>query len=167
MTKGECGKILTVMAYTFPNFRPEDPDGIAAVWADILSGYDYTTINAALKAYILTDTTGFAPTIGQLIARVNSHDEMEDMKAWAMVRKALRNGIYGAEEEYAKLPPAVQDAVGDKSSIEAWATLPSEEIETVIQSQFLRSYRSVKVKREERMKISAGRAEQIEKKEET
>ena len=40
------------------------------------------------------------------------------------------------------MPEQVQRVVGNPSMIKAWAQLPSEEVETVIQSNFMRSYRA-------------------------
>lgn len=59
-----------------------------------------------------------------------------------MVRKAIANGIYGAETEYSKLPPLVQKAVGDPGQLRAWATSEAESLETVAQSNFMRCYRA-------------------------
>ena len=67
---------------------------------------------------------------------------MTDLEAWALVRKALSNGTYGAEQEFAKLPPLVQKAVGSPANIREMAQADMESVATVFQSQFLRAYRS-------------------------
>ena len=51
-------------------------------------------------------------------------------------------------EEFEKLPPTVQKAVGSADMIKRWAMSDSNEVSTVIQSNFLRSYRTA-VKRDE------------------
>lgn len=57
--------------------------------------------------------------------------------------KALRNGTYGAVEEFNKLPPLVRQAVGMPDNLKNWATADYQTIETVIQSNFLRTYEVV------------------------
>jgi hypothetical protein len=64
-----------------------------------------------------------------------------------LVSKAIRNGYYGAEEEFAKLPEVVKKAVGNPANLRAWAHTDEQSIENVVQSNFLRTYRVV-VKRE-------------------
>ena len=65
------------------------------------------------------------------------------MAAWGLVSKALRNGTYGAVEEFNKLPPLVKQAVGMPDNLKNWATSDYQTIETVIQSNFLRTYETV------------------------
>lgn len=154
MTREETKKIIAVIATSYPNYKPDDFAMTIDVWTELLTGYPYSDASNALKAYIMTDTSGFAPSIGQIIEKINARDEMEDLKAWALVRKAIRNGNYGSEEEFANLPQDVQRAVGDKQNISAWANIPTEEIETVIQSQFLRAYRALKTRENEERKLN-------------
>ena len=59
----------------------------------------------------LSDTSGFAPSVGQILAKLKVITEPEgisELEAWAMVSKALRNGLYGSESEFDKLPKNVQ-----------------------------------------------------------
>jgi hypothetical protein len=151
VTVNEARKIIAVMMVSYPNFKPIDTEIMATTWADMLSDYSYEQINVALKAYIRTDTSGFAPSIGQLIGKLqtisNANKELNEMEAWALVSQALKNGYYGAEEEFAKLPEVVQKAVGTPANLRAWAHTDESSIENVVQSNFMRTYRTV-VKRE-------------------
>lgn len=150
MTRDETKKILMVMQASFPNYHPVDPAATLNTWELMLQEYTYEQISMALKAYILADTTGFAPSIGQLVEKVSviySPNELNELEAWALVSKALRNGYYGAEQEFEKLPELVQKAVGQPSQLRQWAQTDSESVENVIQSNFLRTYRAV-LKRE-------------------
>lgn len=65
------------------------------------------------------------------------------MEAWMLVSKALRNGYYGAVEEFNKLPPLVQKAVGSPDNLRNWALTDINSIENVVQSNFMRTYRTV------------------------
>ena len=115
MTVIEAKKIIAVMLVSFPNFKPTDVDSMAETWADMLSEYSYSQVSMALKAYIVLDTSGFAPAIGQLVAKIQTvtqSQELNEMEAWALVSKAIRNSTYNSVEEFAKLPPLVQKSVG-------------------------------------------------------
>ena len=70
-----------------------------------------------------------------------------------LVSKALRNGYYGAEQEFEKLPPLVQKAVGAPSQLRNWSQTDSESVENVIQSNFMRTYRQELAKSREMRKI--------------
>lgn len=74
---------------------------------------------------------------------ISQPQELDGMTAWGLVSKALRNGTYGAVEEFNKLPPLVRQAVGMPDNLKNWATSDYQTIETVIQSNFLRTYETV------------------------
>jgi hypothetical protein len=122
----------------------------------MLAEHDYRTMSLALKAFITTDTGGFAPSVGQVLECYHSltaPEELNEMQAWALVAKAIRNGIYGAEEEFAKLPPAVQRAVGNPGNIREWATMDSKSVQSVVQSNVMRTYRSVVAKNNQMQRL--------------
>lgn len=147
MTRDEIKQLLMRIQTVYPNWKPQtDLRFVVETWNEYLFDYSYEQMLLALKAFIATDTSGFAPNIGQLIEKarmISCPEEMNEMEAWALVSKALRNGYYGAEEEFKKLPPLIQKAVGQPSQLRQWAQTESSSIENVVQSNFLRTYRSV------------------------
>lgn len=147
MTRDEIKQLLMRIQTVYPNWKPQtDLRFVVETWNEYLFDYSYEQMLLALKAFIATDTSGFAPNIGQLIEKarmISCPEEMNEMEAWALVSKALRNGYYGAEEEFEKLPPLIQKAVGQPSQLRQWAQTESNSIENVVQSNFLRTYRSV------------------------
>ncbi len=151
MTRDDTKKILMRIQSVFPNWKPTaDLRFVVDTWCEYLSDYSYEQVLVALNAYIVTDTSGFAPSIGQLVGKmqmVSQPNELNEMEAWALVSQALKNGYYGAEEEFAKLPELVQKAVGTPANLRAWAHTDESSIENVVQSNFMRTYRTV-VKRE-------------------
>lgn len=60
-----------------------------------------------------------------------------------MVSKAARNGLYGAREEFEKLPEDVKQAIGTPDQLKAWAQMQADEVESVVASNFRRSFRAV------------------------
>ena len=79
-------------------------------------------------------------------------DELSEGQAWALVEKATRNGGYGYKEEFDKLPPIVQKAVGSPSQIHEWAMMDSDTVKSVVASNFMRSYK-IMLKREKEMAL--------------
>lgn len=134
------------MCDCYPNYKPNNLSETVDVWNMMLKDCVYEQVSVALKAYIRSDTSGFAPSIGQLIGKIQTisqPQELDGMAAWGLVSKALRNGTYGAVEEFNKLPPLVKQAVGMPDNLKNWATSDYQTIETVIQSNFLRTYETV------------------------
>lgn len=143
MTRDEIKEMLMVIQAAYPNYKPQDKTVAVNTWYMMLKDYEKEVVEAALKIYIASDTSGFAPAIGQLIDKINTvtaPPELNSMTAWGLVSKALRNGCYGAEQEFEKLPMTVKRAVGSPDNLRHWAQSDSKSIETVIQSNFIRSY---------------------------
>lgn len=134
------------MSDCYPNYKPNNLSETVDVWQMMLDEYSYNQVSIALKAYVTSDTSGFAPSVGEIVAKiqlVSQPQELDGMAAWGLVSKALRNGTYGAVEEFNKLPPLVRQAVGIPDNLKNWATSDYQTIETVIQSNFLRTYETV------------------------
>lgn len=146
MVREETVKIIRIMCDCYPNYKPNNLSETVDVWNMMLENYSYEQVSVALKAYINSDISGFAPSIGQLIGKIqiiSQPQELDGMTAWGLVSKALRNGTYGAVEEFNKLPPLVRQAVGMPDNLRNWAMSDYQAIETVIQSNFLKNYRTV------------------------
>lgn len=146
MTEEQVGKLLmTIQAY-YPNYNPPDKKITLNAWYIMLAEYPEELVLQALRACIATNTSGFAPDVGQIMSKIQTisqPQELDGMTAWGLVSKALRNGTYGAIEEFNKLPPLVRQAVGMPDNLKNWATSDYQTIETVIQSNFLRTYETV------------------------
>lgn len=159
MTRQETAKLLFVIRSVYPKYYQSLPDNDVAMmvdaWHMMLEEYDYNAVAASLKAYALGNASGFPPTPGQLVENISKAQAVHEdaISAWQKVRKALRNGNYGAEVEYEKLPPMVQKALGGASTIRAWSNVPSETLESVQMSQFIRAYNSVCARETEDRKI--------------
>lgn len=154
MTETEVRQLLAMAQAVYPNYNPPSREVAVNAWLMCLSEYDNNVVMVAFKAYITTDTSGFAPSIGQLLDKlhaIQSPQELNEMEAWSLVSKALRNGYYGAVEEFDNLPPLVQKAVGSPDNLRNWSQTDTNSIENVVQSNFMRSYRLV-VNRENEIK---------------
>ena len=148
MTRKEIISILAVLRAAFPNFDRDmgrkELEGIVSLWEDLFRDDPANLVCGAVKALIATKENSFPPTIGEVKAKMQkilSPHEMTEQEAWALVSKALTNGYYGAKEEFAKLPPAVQAAVGDPEQLREWAAMDRATVQSVVASNFQRSYR--------------------------
>ena len=144
MTRDEAKHLVMMVSAAYPNWKPMDLRGTVDTWAVMLQEYEYQSCVVALKSYILTDTSCFAPGIGQVIDRLQRRREgreLGELDAWSMVSKALRNSTYHAEEEFAALPPVLQRTVGNPSNLKEWAGMEMDTVNSVIQSHVVRNYR--------------------------
>ena len=154
MTRDEVKEIIMIMTYTYSNYKPADITATVDTWTAILASYQFEHIRAALHSYILSDTKGFAPTPGQLIDKIPVQSfDMTEMEAWGMVNKALSNSSYHAKEEFDKLPLVVQKTLGRFEVLQEWAGMEIDTVQSVIQSNFIRNYRTVLQREKERNKL--------------
>lgn len=145
MTREETQKLLAMMQATYPNYNPIDKTASVNVWFAILADCDWKVVQTAFVAYVRENTSGFAPTPGQIIEKIQmltAPEELNEMEAWSMVSKAIRNSGYSSQQEFDKLPETVKQAVGSPNQLHAWA-IDSEYNESVVSSHFVKCYRTV------------------------
>ena len=159
MTREETINILMTIQAAYPSFKVPNKTIAVNTWHSLLSEYQYSQVGTALKKYIQTNRNGFAPSIGQIIDEISdiySKNEENEMEAWMLVQKAIRNSTYHAEEEFSKLPETVQKAVSHPRQLREWAIM--ENIDgrawNVMQSNFMRTYRAEVEKEKEIRKLS-------------
>lgn len=156
MTRDDVIKIMSVLRGAYPHFyrdisKQEAYDTIN-LWTDIFSNDDASIVASAVKSLIDGDDKGFPPTIGQVKAKMRllvGSDELTEAEAWNLVSKAVKNGLYGAVEEFEKLPPAVKRIVGSPSQLRDWASMDSDTLQSVVASNFQRSYKVVATREKE------------------
>lgn len=159
MKRDEIIALIAVIQATYPThftrFDAKMADNLIRSWELVLEGYTYEQASAGLRAYLMTDTKGFPPVPGQVIDCIHKlkTPDMTGNEAWTMVRKALRNGLYGAEEEFAKLPDNVKKAVGSAENLRQLALMKSDELETVEKSHFIRIFDNVNRREKEVAKL--------------
>jgi len=148
MTKKEMAEIISMMQLNYPDsFRDlsdKAVNGKINLWFMQFRDDDYKEVLAAVMAHIATDTNRFMPPVGVIKAKLvelRMPEELTPQEAWGLVVKAVRNGYYGANEEFAKLPPVVQRLVGSPNQLREWAQMDAETVASVVASNFQRSYK--------------------------
>lgn len=167
MIREETLAIMGVLKAAYPNYykdmRRDEAEGIVALWTEMFKDDPAAVVGLAVKAHIANDKKGFPPHIGAIkdaIVKLKTPGELElsEMEAWMLVRRAIhgasmelwsrkfRNGVQeqrtSAEVNYDRLPEVLQHIVGSPSQLAQWEKLDDDEIDTVLQSNFMRSYRA-------------------------
>lgn len=151
MTREDTQKLLVMINAIYPNWKVENPQETIAAWHWALEDYPPEMIKAALHVYIKTDNTGFPPSASQLIGCMYKpmlNGIIDEAEAWHMVKKAIADSAYGAQEHFDEMPPLVQKAVGKPNNLREWGMCETEYVNTVVMSNFQRNYRTL-VQREE------------------
>jgi len=140
----ETAVILQLVSSTYPKFYKDSSESSIAlsikVWQSIFEEESYEEVVKGLKAYMSHDE-GFPPTPGLIKKEIHSKRQLgiNSSEAWALVRKAISNGIYGATEEFENLPPTVQRAVGSPEVIHDWSMVEEGQL-AYVQRQFMKTY---------------------------
>lgn len=159
MNRDETKKILAVLQGAYPQFYRGVPDDdlkrIINLWTEMFADEPVEMVAAAVKAMIASRVNTFPPNIGEVkaqIVKMRMPDETTAAEAWLVVANAIRNGVYGAQEEFKRLPPLIQRLVGSPQQLREWATMDADTVASVIASNFQRSYTAaVKTEREKMM----------------
>lgn len=160
MERNDVLKIMAVLRGAYPQFyrdisRQEAEDTVN-LWSDMFRQDDASIVGAAVKSIIEGDEKGFPPTIGQVKAKmrlITGSRELTETEAWNIVAAAIRNGLYGASEEFKKLPPTIRRIVGSPNTLREWARMDTDTVHSVVASNFQRSYKAISAREHEIRKL--------------
>lgn len=145
MTRQEALAIMITLKTAYPTFyKSYSKDEINAavdLWATMFADDPAYIVTEAVKS--LMCTLKYPPTIADVkekIAMITQPLAMTEMEAWDMVRRAI--SYYHANEAFANLPPILQKIVGSPNQLREWALMNVETVNSVIQSNFMRSYKA-------------------------
>lgn len=154
MDRSETLKILSVLKVAYPNFYKDmsrsDAENTVALWTEMFAEDDYVIVNAAVKALITASSNPFPPVIGQIrekIQQLTHRDEdTTEEEAWHMVSSVLYHcgSMFNdfAEEEFKRFPPDIQQVVGSPTRLREWANMDTPTLQSVVASNFMRSYKA-------------------------
>lgn len=148
MTISETAQVMDALETAYPRYYVGIDDArrqsALKMWASAFANDDVRLVAAAVKSFIESDEKGFPPVPGQIRAKMRlivGHDDTTALEAWGLVKKALRNSDYYPQEEFGKLPPLVRHMVGNPAQLREWSLMDSDTVNSVIASNFQRSYR--------------------------
>ena len=152
MTRDEMKSVFKIISGIYPNFykgaAQEEKSAALDLWAALFADEPYQLVTAAVKAFIVSDEKGFAPTPGQIkgkIGIIKQPETMTEQEAWQIVYKAIcRSGyIENAREVHKNLPETIRNIVSAEQ-LREWALADSGSTQTVIASNFMRSFKEKK-----------------------
>lgn len=160
MTREDTIRIMAILRGAYPafyrNMGEQEALEVVNLWAVMFADDDMRLVTAAVQALIATDTKGYPPHIGAVkeqMRKLTAPDDMSEAEAWSLIRKAISNGLYGANEEFARLPPVCQKIVGAPAQLREWALCDTDVVQTVIASNVQRAYRTVQQRETEQAKL--------------
>ena len=149
MTGEETARILTLIQAEYPHsFAKLDERQMALkvqLWEKEFADDDVQKVYTAVRM-LFESGIQYAPNIGDIRGKMRMLQKTEtltEQEAWALVSRAAKNSAYNSVKEFEKLPPEVKRAVGSPEQLKAWAMMPAETVESVVASNFMRSYKVV------------------------
>lgn len=150
MNREETIQILLVLQaekpHSFQNLGAEMFEIKVNLWADEFEDVPYPTVYGAVRAFLSTDATNFAPGIGQIREIIfqtttKPGNKLSGEEVWNnIVLKALKNSAYKANTEYENLPQQVKKIVGSPATLHCWALMSTEKLNQQVKYTFLKSY---------------------------
>lgn len=162
MEKNKIAEFLMVLKTFFPKFftslSVNEMENTMKAWNLILGDYSNEQIQAGLKFFLITNTKGFPPTPGEMIEAISKVSSPADNmptaeECWLKIKNAVSNSTYHSVEEYNNLPDICKKLIGSSSILQNYADISPEYLETVVKSNFLKSYQALAIKEKEAEKM--------------
>lgn len=165
MTLNEIAMLLGVIRVAYPNsfrdMQESDRKALMKLWERQFAEYDYKIVETAIDSIISVDTSGFMPSIGRIkeeIIKLTTPKPLTEEEAWNLIKKAINgansspysvvfiNGVTdgktGAQRNFEQLPEELQRIVGSPRQLAEWAGMNHEVLNSVVASNFMRTYRA-------------------------
>ena len=162
MTREETALIIKTLRLSYPGFyskyKPGDFTDLVALWSTMFADEDAVIVTEAVKNLIRTHT-GFPPEIADVNAKIDeltraATGEPTDEEYWIILRHALADGTWGAQQEFDALPEPLKQYCGSPSWLRDHATMDTDVVDSVIHGQFLKQFPAVKKAHEFRASMS-------------
>lgn len=147
MTRQEALAVLAMLKTAYPtfykNYSKDEINAAVDLWATMFADDPAYIVTEAVKS--LMCTLKYPPTIADVKEKIamimqSQTQTMTEMEAWQRVKVAI--SYYNASENFAELPPILQKIVGSPNVLREWALMNGEVVNSVIQSNFMRSYKA-------------------------
>lgn len=162
MTAQEASNFLSKLALAYPaqyaRLGAAELKGQIELWSGTMEGYSLEQAVVGLQVFLRGDTKGFAPVPGQVIdcierAQRPAEDGYTNTECISLIRRAIGDALYHAEEAFERLPELCKRAVGTPRNLTEWAQLDTSAVETVISSQIIRALEATRVRMREDAKL--------------
>ncbi len=160
MTRDNTIDLLSAITCAFPNFKLPNLETAVSLWHSMLQDYSYDDVSKALVTYIKCDTSGYAPSIGQIISKIHSSSSNSDyptpQEAWECLIDdyVSCSGDYKrAKENYESMPVVLKKCVGGADALNDMALMDVSTLNSVEKSHFIKTYNAVLNDYKERVKM--------------
>lgn len=161
MDRKQTLAIMSVIKAAYPAYykgmAKEAAESVVDLWQDMFEGEDAGAVALAVKALIACDTKGFPPVIGQVkeyLRKLGDSQELTELQAWELLKKHLRKiDRYAPSKSFAQLPEVIQRCVGSPQTMAQWAVMDVSQLENVVASSFMRTYRTCASREQEYEKL--------------
>lgn len=150
MNRDETIVIMGILKTAYPRYytgmKRTEAESAISLWTEMFSDDPAEIVAAAVKSFVATDEKGFPPHIGAIkshVVKMQAGPQKSELEAWGDVKRALRNSGYNADREFDRLDPVIQRIVGAPSQLREWALAEIDTLDTVVSSNFQRSYRAI------------------------
>lgn len=169
MNRTEAMKIVAMIE---TNWQPvKDQEASYDLWAAAFKDDPFEMVETAVMALVQTDLGEFRPTVAKvrkMMRDILYGRPMTETEAWLAVKNSFHEAqegsetLRGARSAWKKLPEDIQKIVTPKQ-LRDWNGIETEQLDTVIQSNFMRSYRELRNNRFTKEAMSKSLLETIEK----
>ena len=149
MSKKEISKIILILKtsypYAFKDMEEEEITNMVELYEEMFKENTYEEVSSAIKCII--NTSEYMPTIATIKNKIYElkHPQQEsNTELWDKLLNAIGNSSYHSEEEFEKLPLLVKEYIRSPRQLHEMATMPSDEIHTVVKGQFLKQIEVIK-----------------------
>lgn len=171
MNRLETLEMLALLRAAYPAFysrlSPGDMRSVEVLWCEMFAGDDIAVVKYSLHK-LIESHSGYPPDIAAVKQKIREltaavTGEPTDEELWGLLRRAVANGLYGAKEEFEKLPAVLKTFLGSPSTLTEYAMIDSDTFNTVTHGQFLKQIPSVKSRADYRETMPDFLREYIEK----
>ena len=128
----------------FAGLTKDTKNDMLKLWEAKFKEYEYREVENAINRYIDSDTKGFIPTIGlikSMMYKIANPNEKTELEAWNIIYACLSK--YDLKAEFEKLDKVSRRILGTYGTLHQWSMMDIDTVQSVIASNFQRSYRSM------------------------
>ncbi len=162
MTREDVKKIIMMLASVYPhNFTNKTQEALSEmidVWHTLLDDLDANQVAIATREFLRTrNEERFMPTPAVIRNEVyelfKTEQGLTEQEAWGIMYKAICNSGYNSHAEYDKLPDVIK-SLTTPQMLKEYSMMDADELNTVVSSNFMRSYKVRKEHHKQYEKIS-------------
>ena len=148
ITTENIGQMLELLEGNYGQkfYEGTDRKKVVNLWKVMFQDDDPAEVAIAVKDCIAT--LQFPPKVADIKARIAKQrmsGQMTEMEAWSRTVDAI-NHSYGkedADKQFFQLPAILQKVVGTPAQLRGWRSVDEAQLQTVVMSAFLKSYREL------------------------